>query len=116
MSELALHGAFALSVAGAAYETEGQSFSNEMLVEKRVFLIKGERSYRFSDCQPITTDCRSTSLTGFLDPTKNWDDRFATLQSLLLYQLLGLFHRDEQRESPILTIDELLDKPLMAFA
>ena len=26
------------------------------------------------------------------------DDKFASLQSMLLYQLLGLFHRDEQRE------------------
>ncbi|GAA5958331.1 hypothetical protein JCM3765_004795 [Sporobolomyces pararoseus] len=71
---MALHNAFALSIAGGAYESDGQSFSNEMLVEKRVFLIRG-----------------------FLEPTKTWEDRFASLQSLLLYQLLGFFHRDEQQ-------------------
>ncbi|GAA5906097.1 uncharacterized protein JCM6883_002549 [Sporobolomyces salmoneus] len=74
INKMALHNAFALTIVGGAYEPEGQSFSNEMLVEKRVFLIRG-----------------------FLDPSKNWDDRFASLQSLLLYQLLGFFHRDEQQ-------------------
>jgi hypothetical protein len=38
---MALHGAFALTIVGGAYEAEGQAFSNEMLVEKRVFLIRG---------------------------------------------------------------------------
>ncbi|GAA5981325.1 hypothetical protein JCM5350_004365 [Sporobolomyces pararoseus] len=74
VKNMALHNAFALTIAGGAYESDGQSFSNEMLVEKRVFLIRG-----------------------FLEPTKTWEDRFASLQSLLLYQLLGFFHRDEQQ-------------------
>ncbi|GAA6060700.1 hypothetical protein JCM10212_005082 [Sporobolomyces blumeae] len=74
MSEIAAHSAFVLTVAGSAYELEGQAFSNEMLVEKRVYIIRG-----------------------FVDPQKTWEDRFASLQSLLLYQLLGLFHRDEQQ-------------------
>ncbi|GAA5982870.1 hypothetical protein JCM11641_002611 [Rhodosporidiobolus odoratus] len=74
VSTMALHTAFALTVAGGAYEEEGQSFANEMLVEKRVFLIRG-----------------------FQAPEKTFEDRFASLQSLLLYQLLGLFHRDEQQ-------------------
>ncbi|GAA5908520.1 hypothetical protein JCM8208_002653 [Rhodotorula glutinis] len=74
MNELPAHMAFALTVAGGAYEPEGQSFSNEMLVEKRVFLVRG-----------------------FQEQEKSWEDRFASLQSLLLYQLLGLFHRDEQQ-------------------
>ncbi|GAA6010603.1 hypothetical protein JCM11491_002991 [Sporobolomyces phaffii] len=74
VTEMAPHGAFALTVVGGAYEAEGQSFSNEMLVEKRVFLIRG-----------------------FIDASKTWEDRFASLQSLLLYQLLGFFHVDEQQ-------------------
>ncbi|BGP51752.1 hypothetical protein JCM10450v2_007702 [Rhodotorula kratochvilovae] len=74
MTELPTHTAFALTVAGGAYEPEGQSFSNEMLVEKRVFLVRG-----------------------FQEKDKSWEDRFASLQSLLLYQLLGIFHRDEQQ-------------------
>ncbi|GAA6048694.1 hypothetical protein JCM3770_002025 [Rhodotorula araucariae] len=74
MNELPTHTVFALTVAGGAYEPEGQSFSNEMLVEKRVFLVRG-----------------------FQEKDKSWEDRFASLQSLLLYQLLGLFHRDEQQ-------------------
>ncbi|BGP20208.1 hypothetical protein JCM10213_005937 [Rhodosporidiobolus nylandii] len=75
VGEMATHTAFALTVAGGAYEPEGQSFSNEMLVEKRVFLVRG-----------------------FQAPEKTFDDRFASLQSLLLYQLLGLFHRDPQQQ------------------
>ncbi|KWU45571.1 hypothetical protein RHOSPDRAFT_32876 [Rhodotorula sp. JG-1b] len=74
LNEMPAHTAFALTVAGGAYEREGQSFSNEMLVEKRVFLVRG-----------------------FQDAGKSWDERFASMQSLLLYQLLGLFHRDEQQ-------------------
>ncbi|GAA5965937.1 hypothetical protein JCM21900_005703 [Sporobolomyces salmonicolor] len=74
ITKMATHTAFALTVAGGAYEPEGQAFSNEMLVEKRVFLVRG-----------------------FQQPEKTFDDRFASLQSLLLYQLLGLFHRDEQQ-------------------
>ncbi|GAA6034728.1 hypothetical protein JCM8097_001141 [Rhodosporidiobolus ruineniae] len=74
MSQMPTHTAFALTVAGGAYEPAGQSFSNEMLVEKRVYLVRG-----------------------FQAPEKNFDDRFASLQSLLLYQLLGLFHKDEQQ-------------------
>ncbi|GAA5896275.1 hypothetical protein JCM5296_002933 [Sporobolomyces johnsonii] len=74
ITQMATHTAFALTVAGGAYEPEGQAFSNEMLVEKRVFLVRG-----------------------FQQPEKTFDDRFASLQSLLLYQLLGLFHRDEQQ-------------------
>lgn len=35
---------------------------------------------------------------GFNKEGTSDEDRFATLQSMLLYQLLGLFHRDEQRE------------------
>jgi hypothetical protein len=44
VSKMALHGAFALTIVGGAYEAEGQAFSNEMLVEKRVFLIRGTLS------------------------------------------------------------------------
>jgi len=40
--------AFALTVAGGAYEPEGQSFSNEMLVEKRVFLVRGASTLSLS--------------------------------------------------------------------
>ncbi|GJN94380.1 hypothetical protein Rhopal_007460-T1 [Rhodotorula paludigena] len=74
LRDMPAHTAFALTVAGAWYEPEGQAFSNEMLVEKRVFLVRG-----------------------FQDEGKSWSDKFASLQSLLLYQLLGLFHRDEQQ-------------------
>ncbi|ORY79776.1 hypothetical protein BCR35DRAFT_304607 [Leucosporidium creatinivorum] len=74
LSELPTHSAFALTVAGAAYSPEGEGFSNEMLVEKRVYLVRGFNKEGTSD-----------------------EDRFATLQSMLLYQLLGLFHRDEQQ-------------------
>ncbi|GAA5985699.1 hypothetical protein JCM10908_007078 [Rhodotorula pacifica] len=74
LNEMPAHTAFALTVAGGAYEREGQSFSNEMLVEKRVFLVRG-----------------------FQDAGKTWEERFSSMQSLLLYQLLGLFHRDEQQ-------------------
>ncbi|GAA5863556.1 hypothetical protein JCM8547_007284 [Rhodosporidiobolus lusitaniae] len=74
MSVMPSHTAFALTVAGGAYEKEGYGFSNEMLVEKRVFLVRG-----------------------FQTPGKSFDEQFATLQSLLLYQLLGLFHREEQQ-------------------
>ncbi|GAA5868500.1 hypothetical protein JCM3774_005399 [Rhodotorula dairenensis] len=74
LNEMPTHTAFALTVAGGAYEREGQSFSNEMLVEKRVFLVRG-----------------------FQDASKSWEERFSSMQSLLLYQLLGLFHRDEQQ-------------------
>lgn len=38
------------------------------------------------------------STTGFNKEGTSDEDRFATLQSMLLYQLLGLFHRDEQRK------------------
>ncbi|GAA6020590.1 hypothetical protein JCM10207_008678 [Rhodosporidiobolus poonsookiae] len=74
MGVMPSHTAFALTVAGGAYEPEGQAFSNEMTIEKRVFLVRG-----------------------FQAPEKTFEDRFASLQSLLLYQLLGLFHRDEQQ-------------------
>ncbi|BGP03475.1 zinc finger, C2H2-type transcription factor [Rhodotorula toruloides] len=74
LNEMEVHTAFALTVAGGAYERDGQSFSNEMLVEKRVFLVRG-----------------------FQEKNKTWDQKFASLQSMLLYQLLGLFHRDEQQ-------------------
>ncbi|GEM11000.1 zinc finger, C2H2-type transcription factor [Rhodotorula toruloides] len=74
LNEMEVHTAFALTVAGGAYERDGQSFSNEMLVEKRVFLVRG-----------------------FQEKSKTWDQKFASLQSMLLYQLLGLFHRDEQQ-------------------
>lgn len=40
LSEMTSHTAFALTVTGAAYVEEGQGFSNEMLVEKRVFLVR----------------------------------------------------------------------------
>lgn len=40
LSEMTSHTAFALTVTGAAYEKEGEGFSNEMLVEKRVFLVR----------------------------------------------------------------------------
>lgn len=40
MSEMPTHTAFALTVTGAAYEPAGETFSNEMLVEKRVFLVR----------------------------------------------------------------------------
>ncbi|KAM0748180.1 hypothetical protein T439DRAFT_328165 [Meredithblackwellia eburnea MCA 4105] len=72
MSEMPTHTAFALTVTGAAYEKDGEQFSNEMLVEKRVFLVRG-----------------------FNKPGNTEDDKFASLQSMLLYQLLGLFHKDE---------------------
>lgn len=42
LSEMPTHTAFALTVAGAAYSAEGEGFSNEMLVEKRVYLVRGE--------------------------------------------------------------------------
>jgi hypothetical protein len=42
LSELPTHSAFALTVAGAAYSPDGEGFSNEMLVEKRVYLVRGE--------------------------------------------------------------------------
>lgn len=48
MNELPTHMAFALTVAGGAYEPEGQSFSNEMLVEKRVFLVRGASTLSLS--------------------------------------------------------------------
>jgi len=48
MNELPAHMAFALTVAGGAYEPEGQSFSNEMLVEKRVFLVRGASTLSLS--------------------------------------------------------------------
>lgn len=50
LNEMPAHTAFALTVAGGAYEREGQSFSNEMLVEKRVFLVRGE-SFWFSSLE-----------------------------------------------------------------
>ncbi|KAL8293014.1 hypothetical protein RQP46_000708 [Phenoliferia psychrophenolica] len=74
MAEMPTHTAFALTVTGAAYEAEGETFSNEMLVEKRVFLVRG-----------------------FNKPGNTDTDKFSSLQSMLLYQLLGLFHKDEQQ-------------------
>lgn len=63
LNEMPTHTAFALTVAGGAYETEGQSFSNEMLVEKRVFLVRGGpmRSFVTGSGQRLTasiTTCR----------------------------------------------------------
>lgn len=81
---MSTHTAFALSVTGGAFdqsEDGGEKFSNEMLVEKRVFLVRGFNK-------------------------RNGDDasKFASLQSMLLYQLLGLFHRDEQRNFTFLSL------------
>lgn len=75
MSDLPIHTAFALTVAGAAHTDSGASFSNDMLVEKRVFLVRA-----------------------FNKEELGFEDRFSTLQSMLLYQLLGIFHADEQRK------------------
>ncbi|ORY79777.1 hypothetical protein BCR35DRAFT_352677 [Leucosporidium creatinivorum] len=74
LTRLPVHLAFSLTVAGASYSPEGHSFANEMLVEKRVFLV------RHFNTEGLTQE-----------------ERFATIQSMLLYQLLGLFHRDEQQ-------------------
>jgi hypothetical protein len=53
------HTAFALTVAGGAYVPEGQSFSNEMLVEKRVFLVRGASS---SSSPPLSTMLTSSEM------------------------------------------------------
>jgi hypothetical protein len=78
LSDLPPHTVFALSVTGAAYEREGQagrSFSDDMLTKKRVFNVRN-----------------------FNNKLNSEIDRFGSLQSMLLYQLLGFFHRDEDRE------------------
>lgn len=97
LSELPTHTAFALTVAGGAYEPEGQSFSNEMLVEKRVFLVRGASSLLGAAVETFELILTSSRDAGFQEEQKSWDEKFSSLQSLLLYQLLGLFHRDEQR-------------------
>lgn len=107
MNDMSVATSFALTVAGAAYTPGGEGFSNEMLVEKRVFLVRGE-SRSSAVCCPAWSRARSTFPfvlrltlafhTGFNKVDTNDDERFSTLQSMLLYQLLGLFHRDEQRE------------------
>ena len=43
------------------------------------------------------TDARE--FTGFSKEDTTDEQRFTLLQSMLMYQLLGLFHHDEQRES-----------------
>lgn len=42
LSTMSTHTAFALTVAGAAYSPDGEQFSNDMLVEKRVYLVRSE--------------------------------------------------------------------------
>ncbi|SGY77308.1 BQ5605_C005g03600 [Microbotryum silenes-dioicae] len=74
LSEAPVAVTFALTVVGAAYASDGQGFSNEMLVEKRTFIV---RSFNKADATE--------------------ESRFTFLQSLLLYQLLGLFHRDQEQ-------------------
>ncbi|KAM0792594.1 hypothetical protein ACM66B_005255 [Microbotryomycetes sp. NB124-2] len=74
MDEMPGHTAFALTVAGASYSTEGESFSNEMLVEKRVYLVRN-----------------------FNKDSTTAEEQFSYMQSMLLYQLLGLFHPDEHQ-------------------
>ncbi|KAK4058625.1 hypothetical protein OIO90_000069 [Microbotryomycetes sp. JL221] len=74
MDSMPGHTAFALTVTGAAYSTDGEGFSNEMLVEKRVYLVKG-----------------------FNKEGVPFEERFAILQSMLLYQLLGIMHPDEEQ-------------------
>jgi hypothetical protein len=67
------HNLFTLCVTGTAYDCEGETrhyFSDEMLVEKKVFIVKH-----------------------FNNKATSEDDRFGTFRSMLLYQLLGLFHR-----------------------
>ncbi|KIM83662.1 hypothetical protein PILCRDRAFT_819307 [Piloderma croceum F 1598] len=79
LSDLPPHTVFALSVTGAAYEREGQagrSFSDDMLTKKRVFNVRN-----------------------FNNKLNSEVDRFGSLQSMLLYQLLGFFHRDEDQRS-----------------
>lgn len=97
LNEMATHTAFALTVAGGAYEQEGQSFSNEMLVEKRVFLVRGELPSFRDRAEAGSLTGPSSRWTGFQDTSKTFEEKFSSMQSLLLYQLLGLFHRDEQR-------------------
>ncbi|SCV69566.1 BQ2448_2586 [Microbotryum intermedium] len=74
LSEAPIAMAFALTVVGAAYASDGQGFSDEMLVEKRTFIVRS-----------------------FNKPDATEANRFVFLQSLLLYQLLGLFHRDQEQ-------------------
>ncbi|KAI5479046.1 zinc finger, C2H2-type transcription factor [Pseudohyphozyma bogoriensis] len=71
LSEMPTHTAFALTVAGGSYFPEGETFSNEMLVEKRVYLV------------------RSFNKEGSTE-----EEKFAGLQSMLLYQrrLSHTFH------------------------
>lgn len=101
LSEAPTHTAFALTVVGAAYEhsAEGESFSNEMLVEKRVFLVRSGSSVP-ACWRRCTRALIYFSSEGFNKEGTSEDERFASLQSMLLYQLLGLFHQDEQRASP----------------
>lgn len=122
MAELPTHTAFALTVTGAAYEADGEQFSNEMLVEKRYVLsflpvlgTETDARLAFRVFLVRCVSCGSRAQVprdfwadwvlvrrGFNKAENTDDDKFASLQSMLLYQLLGLFHREEQRASPFL--------------
>ncbi|KAI5477366.1 zinc finger, C2H2-type transcription factor [Pseudohyphozyma bogoriensis] len=97
MSQMHMMSGMALAVAGSVINSQGEGveigtekyyqtdedgeqlsgkngFGNAMLLEKRVHLIR----------------IFNTLFTEF-------EDKFAALQSMLLYQLLGLFHKEEQQ-------------------
>jgi hypothetical protein len=78
LSDLPAHIAFALTVAGAAYDREGEMgrvFCDDVLPEKALCIVRNFNDKRRSD-----------------------DDKFGILQSLVIYQLLGFFHWNQDRE------------------
>ncbi|KAM0752218.1 hypothetical protein T439DRAFT_347140 [Meredithblackwellia eburnea MCA 4105] len=75
LSELPTHSILALSVTGASFEqagTEGHVFSDELLAHKNAHLINA------------------------FNETPEFEDKFSIFQAILFYQILGLYHRDEQ--------------------
>lgn len=69
--------AFALAVAGAGLETEGTEFHGNMVKEKRIFAIHHLHELELTELE-----------------------MFSVLQSLSVYNYLGLYHEDPMRESP----------------
>lgn len=65
---------------------------------RKEYSWSGEASFR-DDPGRVDSDAFVMQIRGFNKPDGDDDTRFASLQSMLLYQLLGLFHRDEQRMS-----------------
>ncbi|KAH8925600.1 hypothetical protein BT69DRAFT_1332013 [Atractiella rhizophila] len=78
MAEMDTHLAYAIAVAGAllAATPEGSLFGDQMLTEKRIYMVRD-----------------------FSAPGTSFAVKFASLQALLVYQLVGFGHREAHHRS-----------------